>query len=213
MRIDNWSGAQLAGTVLFAALLMAGANGLRAQGDDPEPVPEPLAHELIDNPKDISAERAERIYRAIRGNLQEQYGASGDPVAAMYVQWPRYNTAPYRSSQHGNMFVNNYANEVAAAYKDFERAASMPPGAMVVKDSFVITADGSIIAGPLFLMEKMPAGFDPDNLDWRYMTILGNGEVEGLSSEDGPGGTAYCGACHRRAKVHHLFFVPEAYRP
>lgn len=199
--------------VILSMIIAAVSIGKPLHAQDSETIAEPLAHEQIANPKEITDERAEQIYQAIRSELQRQYGASGDPVTAMYVQWPRYNRAPYRSLQHGNMFVNNYANEIAADYQDFEQAGLMPPGSMVVKDSFVITKTGNIVAGPLFLMEKMPAGFDPANLDWRYMTILESGEIEGLSSEDGPGGTAYCGACHRRAKSHHLFFVPEAYRP
>lgn len=183
-----------------------------ARAQTTEAVEEPLNHPVVRDPKNISPERAEAIYRAIRDTLQRQYGASADPVTQAYPRWKRYNTSPYRSRQHGNMFVNNYANDLAAQYGRYEQAGTLPAGSMVVKDSFVVRADGSILAGPLFLMEKMAPGFDPDNLDWRYMTILPDGEIEGLSSEDGPGGTAYCAACHQRARKHHLFFLPERYR-
>jgi len=74
---------------------------------------------------------------------------------------------PYRFSQHGNNYLNNYANETARDYGKYESAGEMPAGALLAKDSFIVTRNGDIITGPFFLMEKMPEGWNPATGDWR----------------------------------------------
>jgi len=142
------------------------------------------------------------------------YRLSGDPVAQSYRSWRRYNSAPYRSSQHGERFVNNYGNEEATAYRRFEEASILPVGAVLVKDSFAVTQRGDVFGGPLFIMEKMPAGFDPEARDWRYTMIMPDGSLFGRTGGEGDARMRFCVACHKTAgDAHdHLFFLPKPQR-
>lgn len=174
----------------------------------------PLSHPRIDHPEDLDGRRAEEIYAAIRSQLQQIYWNSGDPVTIAYSKWRRYNEHPYISSRHGQLLVNNYANSAALDYGRYEAGGEMPAGALVVKDSFIVTTEGDIKAGPFFLMEKMPSGFDSLNGDWRYMLISQDGEVEGISGGYGGENVEFCAACHRSQAPasDHLFFVPRHLR-
>ena len=169
------------------------------------------AHATIANPAALSGARAEEVYQAIRANLIEDYAQSGDPVAIRYIGWLRYNRFPYRSARHGERFVNNYANDVAQAYGRFEEVGSLPPGSIVVKDSFWVSDRGAILTGPLFLMEKMPAGFAPADGDWRYMMIEADGTIAGLSGGIRAANVKFCAECHNKAPAasDHLYFMPE----
>jgi hypothetical protein len=61
----------------------------------------------------------------------------------------------------------------------------------------------------------MPAGYDPDNADWRYLVIGPDGTVVGVSAEGGndPRMTQ-CAACHAGAPrgQDRLFYVPPGRR-
>ena len=54
------------------------------------------------------------------------YLSDGSDIAADYRGWAIYNTVPYQSATHGGRYVNNYANETAAAYGKFEDFGEMP---------------------------------------------------------------------------------------
>jgi len=173
----------------------------------------PRRHFRLRNPATLDGEHAEAVYRDLADEMQAGYGASGDPVAGSYGGWRRYNSAPYRSSTHGNRYLNNYANAKAAAYGRFEEAGTFPVGAVIAKDSFAVTQDGEIHAGPLFVMEKMPAGFKYVTNDWRYSMIMPDGSVYGVTDGVNSERVEFCIACHlAREKFDHLFFVPEAFR-
>lgn len=89
----------------------------------------------------------------------------------------------------------------------------MPPGTILVKDSFTATADGAIFAGPMFIMEKMEAGFNGDSGDWRYTMVMPDGSVFGRTGGENAGNVAFCIRCHATRTNHdHLFFLPEDYR-
>jgi hypothetical protein len=45
-------------------------------------------------------------------------------------------------------------------YLNFKDAGKLPTGAGIAKDSFAVAKNRKFIAGPLFLMEKMPPGFN-----------------------------------------------------
>ncbi|MEZ4401177.1 MAG: hypothetical protein R3B06_14220 [Kofleriaceae bacterium] len=93
-------------------------------------------------------------------------GATFGPleVGADYASYVKVNTAPVTSESHGGRLVDTYVNAVgAAAYLDDD--GEIPVGTIVVKTS-VDAKDGS--AGPIFVMEKKVAGFDPDHGDWYY---------------------------------------------
>lgn len=80
-----------------------------------------------------------------------------------YASYTKMNAAPVTSETHGGRLVDTYVNEVgAAAYLDDD--AEIPVGTVVVKTS---TEPGGG-AGPIFVMEKRAAGFDPEHGDWAY---------------------------------------------
>ena len=137
------------------------------------PISEPFAqekgfaagHPRVPNPATLSGARVEGAYQAIRGAMRRHYAQSSNPVTLAYQGWRCFTTSPYRSAVHGERFVDNYANDVAKRYGFYEKSGQMPPGAMVAKDSFTVTAEGNVTTGPLFLMEKKLKGFDPNSGD------------------------------------------------
>ncbi len=142
------------------------------------------------------------------------YRLSGESTAGVYRTWRRYNKTPYRSATHGQRFVNNYANALAKGYGRYENSGALPEGAVLAKDSFAVTARGDVFSGPLFLMEKMPAGFDPKSRDWRYSMIMPDGSLFGTTKGEGSKRVEFCITCHETAGAEndHLFFVPEEQR-
>jgi len=84
---------------------------------------------------------------------------------------------------------------------------------MIAKDSFVVSPAGSLSGGPLFLMEKMGAGFNEDTGDWRYTMITAGGKLVGTTGGDGDSAVQFCADCHASAEEQdYLFFLPEAFR-
>lgn len=171
-------------------------------------------HITIHDPANLSGKRAEQVYRAIQPALREAYLESGDLVGAAYQKWKRFNTVPYRSSVHGERFVNNFVNEIAAeSYGRFEKISSMPAGSVVVKDSFAVTEKGAIKAGPLFLMEKKEKGWNPATLDWLFMAIKEDGAVLGATRGTNAGAVQFCASCHNQGTTQDsLYFLPEELR-
>lgn len=97
-------------------------------------------------------------------------GATFGPLAvgADYASYVKMNTTPVASETHGGRLVDTYVNAVgAAAYLDPD--AAIPVGTVIVKTSMEVRA-GQVTgeAGPIFVMEKRAAGFDPDHGDWAY---------------------------------------------
>ena len=118
----------------------------------------PRRHYRLQDPKSLDPERAAEIYVIARAAMGIGYPLSGSPVARDYQNWRRYNSAPYLSASHGNHYLNNYANQRALAYGEFEAAGRLPVGAVIAKDSFSVTNSGGILLGPLFIMaSKAPA--------------------------------------------------------
>ena len=108
-------------TCTFAAAWLMWVPNVSAQSGTSGPSPSE-AHFRIPDPADLSGERAESIYSAIKMSMRDHYAESGDPIAFRYLDWKRYNRVPYRSSQHGNNYINNYANETAKTYGRYENA-------------------------------------------------------------------------------------------
>jgi len=178
------------------------------------PPEHPRRHLRVSDPASLSAEEAETVYLGLRDSLQQSYAASGDSAGKGYQAWTRHNRAPFNSLTHGRRYVNVYANETAADYGKGSLDAPLPVGAMIAKDSFVVTADGEIAPGPLFVMEKMPSGFNYVSGDWRYSMITPAGELAGRTLGEGAERVEFCIACHlAREDQDHLFFVPPDFRP
>ena len=98
-----------------------------------------------------------------------------------WADWQSYvnvSPGPWISKTHGKRFVEIYVNEVALeAYKT--PGATLPVGSIIVKPSWK-NEDGKPGAdGPLFIMEKMAAGFAAESEDWLLRLSVGRptGEV------------------------------------
>lgn len=174
---------------------------------------QPRRHFRVRRPAKLAPEEAESIYRGLIDDLIAGYAAAEHPAARDYRNWPRYNTAPYLSVTHGNVYINNYANETAEAYGRFEEAGRLPVGAVVAKDSFIAERSGEIRPGPLFLMEKMGKGFNYVSGDWRYIMIMPDGVLFGETHGEDAERVEYCIGCHLAVEDQdHLFFVPSPFR-
>ncbi len=154
------------------------------------------------------------VYDCLMGDMKAAYAKAGLGTVANFTRWTSANTGPYQSATHGNRYVNNYVNSSAAyLYVQFEKAGKMPTGAVVAKDSFVAHGDGKVGVGPLFVMEKMKAGFSKETGDWRYTMVMPNGSTFGATKGKNAAGMKFCAECHSTvAEQDHLFFLPEEYR-
>jgi hypothetical protein len=202
--------AALAAVALIGALAVAVPQHVQAQVE----VDRPKRHFKVQRPANLSDADALTVYDQIIDDLVSGYALSGNPSATAFRDWRRYNTAPYRSATHGNRYVNNYGNVRAKSYGGFEKAGVMPPGAVLAKDSFAVTKLGDVTLGPLFLMEKMAAGFNPSSGDWKYTMIMPDGSVFGETGGDGGDKVQFCADCHNVVgkSQDYLYLVPKEYR-
>jgi len=164
---------------------------------------------------EVSSEEAQAAYDCIRGEMGADYAKAGVAAVADYQQWVNLAKAPYQSATHGSRYVNNYVNATGAeAYGRYEKVGKMPAGSVLAKDSFVVSADGRVAIGPLFIMEKLAAGANADTHDWRYAMIMPNGSVLGTTGGEGSQNVQFCAECHAAMADDHdsLFFLPEALR-
>lgn len=173
----------------------------------------PRRHFRVKNPASLSDEEAEQIYAGLRRDMARGYRLSQQPGATGYQKWKRYNRTPYPSASHGNRILNNYANEKARAYGRFERAGTLPVGSIIAKDSITVTKEGLAKPGALFVMEKMPDGFNHVSGDWRYTMVMPDGSLFGTTRGEGAGRVKFCITCHLAVeRQDHLFYVPGKYR-
>ena len=158
----------------------------------------------------MSQAEAVAAYDCVSPHMAKAYGKSCHPVAASYTHWRRFSKVAYPAEAHGVRFMNNYANDVAAGeYGRYEKAAAMPSGSVLAKDSFIVGGDGRISVGPLFLMHKGAAGSNAAMRDWRYTMIMPSGAVRVDAATQ-----AFCNKCHQRAGAEddNLMFRPLPYR-
>ena len=169
----------------------------------------PKGHLKIERPANLSAAEALAIYDNIADDLARGYAASHEVAAQKFRGWRQYNSAPYRSATHGNRYINNYANGMASRYGRLKPGEQMPPGALLAKDSFTVSANGDVYGGPFFVMEKLGKGVSPQTGDWRYAMIMPDGSYFGDSTGDGAERVGFCNGCHTAvADDDDLFFIP-----
>jgi len=202
-----------------AAAPLALAAAFAADGPPSETCRVPRLQAVAASPGASSAAdltRAEGVglYLCLFGEMQAGYAQSGNRFAAEFVDWDIHNAQPFVSAGHGGRYVNTYANEAAAGYARLDEAGPMPAGAVLAMDSFSVSAAGLAAPGPLFLMEKMPAGLAAATGDWRYTLILPDGRIAGTSGGDGAAEVAACHECHRKlgGARDSLLPVPEEFR-
>ena len=148
------------------------------------------------------------------GEMQAAYAKSGGPVSNSYQGWTRYSKVAYVSGTHGNRLVQNSGNAKAKAYGKFENAGRMPVGAILAKDSFQVTGAGKVSVGPLFVMEKMSAGWNKASDDWKYSMVLPTGAIMGVTKGTNSKAMKFCYECHISVAEDQdsLLFLPEENR-
>jgi hypothetical protein len=152
---------------------------------------------------ELTDAEAATVYDCVRDYMRAAYGDAGQ-----FLDWTAYSLVPYVSATHGSRYVMNYANAAAADYRLFEDVDTLPQGAVAAKPSFTVAPDGKASVGPLFLMEKMEAGFDAEAGDWQYGMIMPGGSSAGRDE------LAFCNQCHAAVgeDQDYLFFLPEEFR-
>lgn len=207
------AGCVLAGLTLGLAspAVEAGERLQTAQiSGDPD---KPRRHFRIRRPARLTPAEAEETYQQLVDELVAGYAPTDHPAARDYRNWRRYNGAPYLSATHGNLYINNYVNEAGRAYGRFENAGILPVGTIIAKDSFVVERNGEVRPGPLFIMEKMPKGFNYVSGDWRYTQIMPDGVFFGETLGEDAERVEFCIGCHLAVEQQdHLFFIPAPYR-
>ena len=130
--------------------------------------------------------------------------AIDDPISLeasnAYSSWKKVNTEPVLSATHGGRHVFTYINDVAMS-AGMEANLPFTVGSFIAKESF---DKNSGAVGPVFLMEKREAGYDPDRGDWHYSMIDG-GKVK-LSGSSQNKGTKFCSDCHVAVQVQDYVY-------
>ena len=90
--------------------------------------------------------------------LPQDLEPSINPIARRFSNWERANTKRYPSFSHERRYLNNYLNQKAENYLNYERVGRSHVSAIIVKDSFAVDQSGAFMHDPLFIMEKMLAG-------------------------------------------------------
>lgn len=164
----------------------------------------------------MGGEEAARLYDCIEARLLQGYAQSGRADATAFRDWPRASTFPFVSATHGNRLIHHYVNEIgAAAYMAYpEDGLEMPVGSITAKESFTISRNGDVAAGPLFLMEKVAAGALPETDDWKYVLILPDGRVMGESGTETGRKVTFCHDCHEQVLDGQdgMFYPEPEYR-
>ena len=76
----------------------------------------------------------------------------------------KLNKTPWISRTRGRRFVNTYAHAIAMPVY-MAGGADLPVGSIDVKESFETENDAPGVAGPIFVMDKRAAGYDPPHGD------------------------------------------------
>lgn len=147
--------------------------------------------------------------------MQAAYAKAGYGSISGYQGWLNVAKTPYQSGTHGGRYVNNFASPHGDyRYAKYEDVGTMPLGSVIVKDSFVVKANGKVSVGPAFVMEKMAKGFNGASGDWRYAMIMPNGKLAGMTKGKGSNAVAFCNDCHVAVAEgqDYLFFLPTEFR-
>ncbi len=129
-----------------------------------------------------------------------------------YASWHLMSTEKWISKTHGGRFVEVYVNDTGfEAYKNED--AQLPVGTIIVKPSFANEGGKAGAAGPIFVMEKKPAGFNPDGEDWAYEFVwsspTGKWANKGPIDWSSPSHDVnYCSDCHENYD-RELGYVPK----
>jgi len=118
-----------------------------------------------------------------------------------WPDWTRINASLLESEGHGNSWVDIVVNDLA---KDTYLSADAPFAecSVVVKPLYV--GDNRDMISSLFVMVKMPAGYDPENSNWWYGKFDASGTYASAQ-----GRVEGCIECHKDAAETDYMFSKE----
>jgi hypothetical protein len=182
------------------------------------PAAAPAAECSTTNPAyEIGPDEANRLYDCIEEAMIESYSrASGVPGVPEYRGWRVVSASPFVSATHGSMMINHIVNPVAAElYIQWEEMAGkrFPEGSILAKESYRVTPEGEVRAGPLFLMEKAAPGASPETSDWIYTRVFTDGRFQRTLGRDSSR-LMFCHDCHAATidEYDAMFFPPKEHR-
>lgn len=113
--------------------------------------------------------------------------ASGEPVD--------HSTYPHDDQK----FLTVYVNDIGRKAMFEQQKPKFPEGSVIVKEK--LSDRGSQTPELLTVMIKQEKGFNPENGDWEYMVVNGDG-----TKAEGRGNLANCQACHfNRQETDYIF--------
>ena len=162
----------------------------------------------------MTNQEADTAYNCLKADIITAYSKVGIPQVKNFTNWKIFNSSTYLAETHGGRYLNNYVNAVGAtAYGKFDDLTKMPVGSVVVKDGIAVNSKGQTGLSPLFVMEKMKAGFNTEGGDWRYTMIMPNGAVVGTTKGKGSASVKFCADCHEAGSDNDfMLFLPEELR-
>ncbi|MEM9012710.1 MAG: hypothetical protein AAGE18_15890 [Pseudomonadota bacterium] len=152
------------------------------------------------------------VYRCLEDALHAGYLTGPKRwVPAEHVEnyrfWARGSTAPFRSAAHGDRFLLPWVNAAgAAAYLSYGTVSEIPEASVLAAETFRIGPDGTVEAGPLYLMQKAAAGTSPETDDWFYMLVAPQGRPVAINV------ISACHDCHARFGAQGSLGYPPAAR-
>jgi hypothetical protein len=132
----------------------------------------------------------------IAGYRSWQRPAKSPEAVSAYIfticRAPTLREQAFAKSEHGNqLYLLDWTNSLAAQAVARKGVPGFEPGAAIVKEKLVRSADGGFDLVALGIMVKREPGFDVANGDWDY----GYWE-KSAGIVHSPAQTAHCGGCH-----------------
>ncbi|MBC8043564.1 MAG: hypothetical protein IAF08_08970 [Rhizobacter sp.] len=113
--------------------------------------------------------------------------------------YKKTNTAAWQSAAHGKWFVDVFVSRGILA--EYDALKPIPEGGAVIKQGYKIASDAAsgVATGPLFVMKKMPKGYDPAFGDWSFALGFPSASQPAkyfLFGEGKDDKVTYCKNCH-----------------
>jgi len=156
--------------------------------------------------KKVSDAEVARLFTALLPELRSLYAKGDHPTVRQdWTRWKNFVRTPYIAETHGERYAVNLANDIAArVYGQFHDLEKMPVGGIIAKPSFTVDASGKAVPAPLYIMEKMPRGWNPSTADWRYAMILPGGRTWGMTKGVNSAGMRFCHALRAEHSQKHV---------
>lgn len=157
----------------------------------------------------LSDDEARIAGDCVEGVRRAAFAMAEHLPAREHAGWARMTTRPYRS-EHSlqSVYVEVFANARAADYARFEDGTPLPIGAGIAKAAFRVSHDGEVAPAQLYMLEKMPPGFDPETGDWRYTMIGPDGQIVGQTGGRADAWMGHCKVCHVIARDQDFLLFP-----